>query len=207
MAVAGYIKLSKKILGWAWYDNINVFKIFIHLLLTAEYQERKIGRLTLERGQAFISQREMAKINGLSHKQVRNALECLQDTGEIEMCTTSKGTVITISNYTKYQDFVVYQGHTGGTQGAHKTAHKTAQKKAQDFYDYNAENTDSHAHKTAQRRAQGKMFEKPKTGKKGHTYIIYKKIKKEKKKKTLSGVCPAGGIEKRSDDFIPGYDF
>ena len=215
MAVAGYIKLSKKILGWAWYDNINVFKIFIHLLLTAEYQERKIGRLTLERGQAFISQREVAKINGLSYKQVRNALECLQDTGEIEMHTTSKGTVITIRNYTKYQDFVVYQGRTRGAQGAHKTAHKTAQRTAQrtaqDFCDYSAENTDSRAreraHKTAHKTAQVKILKKPKTAKKGRTYIIYKKIKKEKKKKTLSGVCPAGRIEKRSDDFIPGYDF
>ena len=203
MAVAGYIKLSKKILSWAWYDNISIFKIFIHLLLTAEYQERKIGRLTLERGQAFISQRKMAKINGLSYKQVRNALECLQDTGEIEMRSTSKGTIITICNYTKYQDFVVYQGRTGGAQRAHKTAHKTAQA----FCDYSAENADSRAHKRAQKRAQGKMFEKPKTGKKGRTYIIYKKIKKEKKKKTLSGVRPTGRIEKRSDDFIPGYDF
>ena len=207
MAVAGYIKLSKKILGWAWYDNINVFKIFIHLLLTAEYQERKIGRLTLERGQAFISQRKIAKINGLSYKQVRNALECLQDTGEIEMRATSKGTVITICNYTKYQDFVVYQGRTRGAQGAHKTAQKTTQKTAQAFCDYSAENANSHAHKRAQKGAQGKMFKKPKTGKKGHTYIIYKKIKKEKKKKTLSGVRPTGRIEKRSDNFIPGYDF
>ena len=207
MAVAGYIKLSKKILGWAWYDNINVFKIFIHLLLTAEYQERKIGRLTLERGQAFISQRKVAKINGLSHKQVRNALECLQDTGEIEMRTTSKGTVITIRNYTKYQDFVVYQGHTKGTQGAHKRAQKTAHKTAQAFCDYSAENTDSRARKRAQETAQVKILKKPKTTKKGHTYIIYKKIKKEKKKKTLSGVRPTGRIERRSDDFIPGYDF
>lgn len=207
MAVAGYIKLNKKILGWAWYDNINVFKIFIHLLLTAEYQERKIGRLTLERGQAFISQRKVAKINGMSYKQVRNALDCLQDTGEIKTRATSKGTIITICNYTKYQDFVVYKGRTRGAQGAHKGAQEKAQEKAQTFCDYNAENADNQTHRKAQKKAQGKKLEKPKTGKKGRTYIIYKKIKKENNIKTLTGVRPTGRIEKRTDDFIPGYDF
>ena len=177
MAVTGYIKLDKKILSWAWYSDASVFKVFIHLLLTAEYKERKIGRMTLERGQVFISQRKVAEENGMSHKQVRNALNSLKDTGEIEMRVTNRGTIITICNYTKYQNFVDYSGHTKGTQGAHKRAHK----RAHENNDNSAEKSDVGAHK----RAQRKKLKKPKIRKTGHTYIIYKKIKKEKKKNTL----------------------
>lgn len=191
MAVVGYIKLSKKILGWAWYDNINVFKIFIHLLLTAEYQERKIGRLTLARGQAFIKQAEIAEMNGMSRQQVRAALNCLRDTGEIETKVyPRKGTVVTVSNYTKYQDFV---GKTQ-PQNNHKPNHETTTRKPDNNADF------KHPQNAEQPQKNAKI------AKTQPNYILYKK-RKNKDQETLSGVRPMGRIEKRSDDFIPGYDF
>ena len=30
-----YIKLSRKILDWEWYGNINTCRVFIHMLLKA----------------------------------------------------------------------------------------------------------------------------------------------------------------------------
>lgn len=207
MAVTGYIKLDKKILSWAWYSDASVFKVFIHLLLTAEYKERKIGRIALERGQVFIKQGKIAEENGLSYKQVRGALNCLKDTGEIKMRATNRGTIITICNYTKYQDFVDYQRASKGRAEGEQRASKRASKKAQEKNDNNAENCDIKTRKRASKRASKKRLKKPITGKTGQAYIIYKKIKKEKKKRALTGDCPTGRNLNRSDDFIPGYDF
>jgi hypothetical protein len=33
----GYIKLYRSLLKWEWYDDSNVFRVFMHLLLTANY--------------------------------------------------------------------------------------------------------------------------------------------------------------------------
>ena len=37
----GWIKLHRQILDWEWYDDINVKVLFLHLLLTANYEDKK----------------------------------------------------------------------------------------------------------------------------------------------------------------------
>ena len=41
MYTEGFINLHRKILDWEWYDDINVFRVFTHLLLTVNWTPAK----------------------------------------------------------------------------------------------------------------------------------------------------------------------
>ena len=38
----GWIKLYSKFLEWEWYTDVNTKAVFIHLLLTANYEQKKM---------------------------------------------------------------------------------------------------------------------------------------------------------------------
>ena len=41
MEQGGFIKLYRSMLQWEWYDDVNVKVLFLHLLLKANYEEKK----------------------------------------------------------------------------------------------------------------------------------------------------------------------
>lgn len=99
----GWIKIHRKILEWEWYDDNNVFRLFFHLLLTANYEEKSWHGITIGRGQIVTSVDNLSNQLGLSAQQTRTALNKLKSTEEITIKTTNKYTLITISKYEKYQ--------------------------------------------------------------------------------------------------------
>lgn len=101
----GWIKLHKKLLEWEWYDDINVKCLFLHILLTANYEQKKWHGITIERGQLVTSVNSLVSQLQLSAMQIRTALDKLKSTNEITIKTTNKFTLITICNYVKYQCF------------------------------------------------------------------------------------------------------
>ena len=103
MSLSGYIKIHRKMLEWGWYDDMNVFKVFMHLLLTANYKETTWRTEKLKPGQRIIGRNQLAEDLGLSIRQVRTALEKLEKTGEITQKSTNKYTVITIEKWINYQ--------------------------------------------------------------------------------------------------------
>ena len=80
MYTEGYIKMHRKILEWEWYEDINVYRLFTHLIFTANWTEQKWQGITIERGQRIISLGHLAKETGLSIQQVRTALKKLEST-------------------------------------------------------------------------------------------------------------------------------
>lgn len=107
----GYIKLHRKITDWEWYQDANTFRVFIHLLLECNHEDRKWRGITIQRGECFTSIRRLSEALKLSVREVRTALEHLKTTQEIAVETTSErakrfsrqGTFITIENYENYQ--------------------------------------------------------------------------------------------------------
>jgi predicted transcriptional regulator len=99
----GWIYLHKSLLEWEWYDDINVFRLFIHLLLKANYTATKWHGIEIKRGQHPTGRFSLSKETGLSEQQVRTALNKLISTNEITKESTSQYTIITITNYDKYQ--------------------------------------------------------------------------------------------------------
>lgn len=128
-------------LKWEWYDDINTKVVFLHLLITVNYEDDKWHGITIKRGQRISSYGKLAKETRLSVKSVRTAINHLKSTGEVANETTSQYSLFTVINYDKYQevaDQTASEGQTKGKQGAsegqqRKKANK-ANKAKEDIY-------------------------------------------------------------------------
>lgn len=100
----GWIKLHRKFIDWEWYKDKNTKILFIHLLLLANHKENKWQGQIIDRGQLVTSIKHLSKECGLTLQQTRTALNKLKSTNEITSKSTSKYSLITIVNYSVYQD-------------------------------------------------------------------------------------------------------
>ena len=99
-----FIKLDRNILRWRWYGEKTTLVVFIHFLLKANFAESKFSGHTVKRGQYAFSQRRLAKEIGITHQELRTAIEHLVKTGEISAEAFPRHTLITVLNYEKYQN-------------------------------------------------------------------------------------------------------
>lgn len=95
----GFVAFPRGLTDWEWYSEPNTARLFFHLLLTANWQEKQWQGITIHPGELVTSQPNLAKQLGLSIRNVRTALEHLQATGYVTVKTGSKYSVLTINNY------------------------------------------------------------------------------------------------------------
>lgn len=100
----GFISLHRSLINWEWYDDKNVKLLFIHLLLTVNWEDKVWHGEKISRGSRITSYGVLAKETRLSVQEVRTALKKLKSTGELTIKTTSKYTLINVVNYNKFQD-------------------------------------------------------------------------------------------------------
>lgn len=103
MLEGGFIVLQRKILSWDWYKDSNTKAVFLHLLLTANYEPGEWRGVKIKVGQRITSISKLSNELDLSFKEIRTALKHLQKTGEVACESNSQYTVITIKNYERYQ--------------------------------------------------------------------------------------------------------
>lgn len=120
----GWIKIHRKFTEWEWYGDHNVMLLFLHLMLKANFKDKKWRGNVVERGQLITSHSNLAKETKLSVKQVRIALNKLKTTGEVTIKTTNRFTVITIENYALYQDAPEEEGEQEDTPEDNQEANK-----------------------------------------------------------------------------------
>lgn len=101
--MAGYIKIHRKLLDWGWYSDPNTFRVFMHLLLTASYEDNEFRGHKIKAGQVVCGRKQLAADLGISEQSVRTALNHLISTSEITIETTNKFSVVTLVNWEKYQ--------------------------------------------------------------------------------------------------------
>ena len=99
----GHIKLHRSILDWEWWDDINTFRLFMTILLLANWKEKKWHGRTIKRGSLWTSLQTLSQRSGLTMQQTRTALSKLISTGEITSEVTNEGRLITVANYDFYQ--------------------------------------------------------------------------------------------------------
>ena len=99
----GFIKLHRKILKWEWYQETNVFRVFLHLLLKANHTPARWQGIEIKTGQLVTSYRHLAAELDLSSETVHRAVKKLVSTGEIEVCPNARYTIVTLKNYIEYQ--------------------------------------------------------------------------------------------------------
>lgn len=116
MIKGGFIKIDRNIVNWRWYGDANTMRVFIHLLLTANYEDKPFERLIIQRGEVATSYEAIAKKLNLSVRNVRTALNHLKSTGEVTSKSYSKFQVITIVNYDSYQNSRQAKRQSGDSQ-------------------------------------------------------------------------------------------
>ena len=99
----GWIKLSKKLLSWEWFDKSEMVQLFIYCLLKANFEPKKWHGITVERGSFVTSRFTISKETNISERKIRTCIERLISTNELTVKTTKQFTVITVSKYDSYQ--------------------------------------------------------------------------------------------------------
>ena len=100
---SGYITLDRQILKWGWYHRVNVTRVFIHLLLIANWEDDNFELATIKRGECVRSLETLAREVSLSIRQVRDAINVMIKTHELSRRVSHGINIITILNYDKYQ--------------------------------------------------------------------------------------------------------
>ena len=88
----GFVKLSRSILEWEWYDHPDVFRIYIHLLIKANYAPAKWRGIEIFEGEHITSINKLSKELLMSEFKVRESLLKLKNTCYIEVSSTNKFT-------------------------------------------------------------------------------------------------------------------
>lgn len=100
----GFIVLHRQIMDWEWYSDTKTFVVFLYLLLRANWKPNRWKGIEIDRGQTLETIAGISKATGLSVRSVRTALEHLKSTNEVTTKSTGYGTLISITQYSKYQD-------------------------------------------------------------------------------------------------------
>lgn len=103
MLESGYIRLYRSFLTWEWYSDSATKDVFLHLILTANWEPKKWKGITVERGQRVYSSQKLAEELHMSRQATRTAINHLISTGEVTNLSTPQYSIITIKNYDLYQ--------------------------------------------------------------------------------------------------------
>jgi biotin operon repressor len=95
--------MYRSFLNWEWYTDSNTKDVFLHLILTANYESKKWRGITVERGQRVYSAQMLATELKMSRQTIRTAISHLLETGELTNYSTPKYSIITVKNYDSYQ--------------------------------------------------------------------------------------------------------
>lgn len=155
----GFVKLYRSMLTWEWYDDINVKILFLHLILTANYEDKKWRGKVIKRGQRVVSVKKLSEELGITVRQVRTAIDKLVMTNDLTNSKFAECNVLTLVNYDKYQSVTNEMANVGQT---------------------------SDKRLTNRRQTSDKSMTTTKEYKEREEYKEYKEIKKEEKKKQPS---------------------
>lgn len=101
----GWVKISRDIINWEWFDVPGMVQLFIYILVKANYTDKEWHDMTIRRGQMVTSVAKICADTGLSTQVVRTCLNRLKSTNTITITATNKYTIVTINRYDDYQAY------------------------------------------------------------------------------------------------------
>lgn len=102
--MSGYIRVYRNILDWEWWSDINTYRLFTFMVLSANWKDGKFKGLDIPKGSFVSSIGKLAEKTNLTVNEVRTALKHLISTNEITSKPHGKFTVFTVNNYCLYQE-------------------------------------------------------------------------------------------------------
>lgn len=100
----GYVRVYRSLLEWEWYDDDACTRVMLHLLLSANWEEKRWHGQTIAPGQLVTSMEGIAGKLGLTRASVRRAFDKLKATGEVTIQTNNHWTTVTLANWGEYQE-------------------------------------------------------------------------------------------------------
>ena len=104
MSDGNYIKISRRILDWEWWMDMNTTRVFIYMIIRANWKEGKFKGIDIPRGSFAASIASISDGTGLTNDEVRTAIKHLLKSGNITKQSTNKYTVFSVVGYDSYQD-------------------------------------------------------------------------------------------------------
>lgn len=101
--MSGFIKLSRNMLEWEWYQDANTMRVWMHLLLRANYKPSRYQGHEIPCGSIVCSYDTLAADLGISKQQARTAISKLKTTSEITVKLGNKFQIISIVKWDEYQ--------------------------------------------------------------------------------------------------------
>lgn len=101
----GWIKAHRSLLDWEWHTDPNMVSLWMHLLVLANFEDKRWKGMVIKRGQLVTSISRLSETTGISQQSLRTCLAKLEQTQEINKQTTNKFTIITILKYDSYQQY------------------------------------------------------------------------------------------------------
>ena len=101
----GFIKIYRSLLGWEWYQDANTMRVFIHLLLNANWEDSRYRGYEVPKGSLVCGRKKLAEDLGLSEQEIRTSLNHLKSTNEITIQPTNRFSIVSIVNWEKFQGF------------------------------------------------------------------------------------------------------
>lgn len=101
--MGGWIKIHSKLLDWEWASCPETLALWIHILLNANYEDKRWQGKVIPRGSFITSVDMLSSDTGLTTQQVRTSLKRLISTNEITSQSTNRYTMINVCKYNDYQ--------------------------------------------------------------------------------------------------------
>lgn len=104
--MGNFIKIDRKILKWEWWSDINTFRLFFYMLVSAYWKDGNYKGVEIKRGSFPSSISELSRETNLSTMEIRTALKHLQSTGEVttnQQATNKQDNTNLTSNLTENQ--------------------------------------------------------------------------------------------------------
>ena len=90
----GFVKLSKLFLDWQWYTDPNVVRLYLHLLLKANFKQNNWRGIEINIGEFVTSLDKLHSELNISIQTIRTNLKKLEKSGYIKVKPTNRYTMI-----------------------------------------------------------------------------------------------------------------
>lgn len=137
----GYVKLPRSITSWQWYTDANVLKVYLHLLIKANFKEHRWQKEIIKKGQLVTGRKKLSEELFMNESMVRRILKKLEDTGDISVKTTNKYSVITLLKWDKMGktiNFFTSSRPTTDQQSTNNRPHYKKEKNVKNAKNYGA---------------------------------------------------------------------
>lgn len=102
MAQGTYLKIYRKMLDWEWYEDTNCVRVFLHLLLRANWEDSEYKGTPVPRGAVATGRKALSDQLGLSEREVRTVLKRLAKCKSIDQQSTNRFSIISVCEFDTY---------------------------------------------------------------------------------------------------------